>query len=421
MTSTFPRSFTVNASYKASAPWSDPAPTTYLTTTTVSEKRGKDSIDVGVFTPGVYRVNPYFVMKQAFNLKSATISNSYAVGSWKYSKHISGYLTAKGMNAAITKFPSLGSASTLKSMVLQKALAKLGQNDVGLGENLGELRETIQMLRHPFKDLRDFLLDPTTKNLGTVKQLLTYSRNGDWIVGRKRHTGVRAAKMASSTWLEFRYGLMPLVYTIQDIMELVKKKAEVLDATKIRVVRANSSESFNYSTVLSWGHAMDSYTGDFVASDVYTVFASVQYQQTAPIGNLDVLGLGPRFLPELVWELTQLSFVVDWWFSIGDFLGSLRVTPEIKILGNTVGVKATRRVTVTGKYTIASSSPLPPKIGEIPNCGTWDLEQYTRTCGEHHPYTPLLKLQFKSYLHTVDAVALSLQKILQLLPRRKRP
>lgn len=415
------RQFTVTSNRDTSAPWLDPPPTIKVYTVSVAESHEKTSVDTGVFTPGIYRVNPYAVKRSVYDLKSGTITTSYTKDSWTYKDVDTGYLGVKGFAAFLPTCPALGSDATVRGIALQKAMSRLGQNDVGLGENLGELRETIQMLRSPFKQIRDFLWSRNFHNLGLLNKLLEFRQTGRWALRRKGGStlileGARAASAASSAWLEFRYGFMPLMYTLQDVVEMVMKKAEDLDTNKIRSVRASYETEDYFKGSKYWAYYVHVYYGDFVCHDKIRASASVQYRQISQFGNVDLLGLGPRFIPELAWELTRLSFVVDWWFTVGDYLGSLRVVPEIVILGNTVGVKVTRHVTVTGKVKTPTPAPVYTEQG-LPDLGTYKVESYTRTCNEHLPITPLLTPDYKSYLHAIDSLALFLQKILRKVRR----
>lgn len=425
MQNTTLRKLDVKSTYVYGAPWSGPYTIEKNYSQSLSETQSKVSFDTGKFQPGIYRVNPYAVSRQVYRLNNLNVTQTWTASGWTYTHSDQGFL---GLKAAAT-IPSLtlpNSTSSLKERALQKALAKLGKSDVGLGENLGELRETIEMLRSPFKGLRDFLFNRNYHNLGLLQKIEHYSNSGEWVGPRKLGTkglclleGRKAAEVAMSSWLELRYGLMPLVYTIEDIMELVKEKVVALDPQRIRSARAREKlTETSKSTVPRYGYYKFLYDTTLQVEDTYTAYASVQYRQKEPFGDLSKLGLSPRFLPELVWELTRLSFVVDWWFSIGDFLGSLRIIPEIEILGNTVGVKVDRRVSIKGESVITTVNASTIVRHSLPELGTYESSSYTRTVNEHHPYTPLLKLEFKSYLHAIDASALILQDILRKLKRR---
>jgi hypothetical protein len=175
-----------------------------------------------------------------------------------------------------------------------------------------------------------------------------------YLLGR---TGKASARTMSNTWLELRYGLRPLVKSVQDVIEFVQSKKEgIFDPTKIRSKKSKLAFSVSDETWQQVDLRNFSCRSKCSVEHQIVVNASVQYRQSYEESVLDKLGLMPQFLPETVWNLTRASFVVDWIFSIGPWLGTLRINPLITILGNTVGTKVIRTVStplvevcVTGK------------------------------------------------------------------------
>ena len=77
-----------------------------------------------------------------------------------------------------------------------------------------------------------------------MNTLSHYAKTGTWTErGGRALTGKHAAKVAANSWLEFRYGLMPLIYTAQDVIKLVNSAYERSDATRIRSARASIKHS----------------------------------------------------------------------------------------------------------------------------------------------------------------------------------
>jgi hypothetical protein len=237
--------------------------------------------------------------------------------------------------------PTVGTA--YRQLALQKAHSKVGSAELDLGEDLGELRETYEMLRSPLKSLRKFLLDDRARNYMLLEALkLRDKRMVNRLLGR---TGKASAETMSSTWLELRYGLRPLYKLVQDAIEMINDKSiDVFDPNKIRSMRTK----LDYRETVQ--HSVDNVIGLMkinsliVSDDVITATASVQYTQKAQNTLVDQLGLTPRHLPETAWNLTKLSFVWDWIFSIGPWLGTLRINPDVTILGNTTGIRIKRKV-----------------------------------------------------------------------------
>lgn len=383
----------------------------YLRNIALDSSKGKESVDEGGFTPGVYRINPYSIQSESFDLPEMAVKRFWNDGYWTYESTDSGKVGAAPLSYVRTKAGSVDYGN-IGDRALQAAHAKIAMNNVGMGENLGELRETLNLLRHPFKQFRDYLWDRNFYRTGMLQKLYHFLKYNQW--GRLR--GKAAASAAASAWLEFRYGMMPLVYTCQDIIEEVNKKVMPFDRNKIRSARRQlvKTEERSFSDLpFGVNQIMYNFTG--FGTDQLKVNASVQYTQAFPLGIAEILGLTPRFIPELAWELTRLSFVVDWWFSVGPWLGSLRVKPGIKILGNTVGYKSVRKymVTADAKY---------GNFGEISSCGclgVWTQSKYQRLINQNLPLTPQWDLDFRSYFHVIDSLSLTLQQVLNTIKKVK--
>lgn len=383
----------------------------------------KTSVNTGKFIPGVYRVNPYSVWKENCGRGGKPFADKAFEEPWTYASQTAGDTAVFFGNWAKSLASSAPSYSNWASVAVQKAAAKLGGSEAGLGETLGELRETLNLLRHPFKDLRDFFLQDNLKNLGLYNRIAQYAKSGVW--GERGGTALRgskAASVAANSWLELRYGLMPLIYTVQDLIKLANKAALKFDRDKIRSVRASVKQKVE-TPLLAKSFGAQICSTEFLCTvsgtDSVTVRASIQYHLDSPRTMRELLGLTPASLPELAWELTRLSFVVDWWLSVGDWLGAFRglfLEPTIKVLGNTVGYKVDRKVLVNASSRVAGLGPIAPLTprGEV---GYYTLTSYVRNVNESIPILPQFKPEFKSILHSVDALALILQPLMGKLKR----
>lgn len=373
----------------------------------------------GKFTPGVYRVTPHLVSREGCGVQRKTIVGHYIDTATNYVHHttLKGDVGVLLSSKARDGMPSITSnTSNYAQRALQRSYGKLGGNKVGIGETLGELTETLNLLRHPFKDLREFFVNSNYYRLGLLQTISQYSNTGKWVErGGKALSGRSAAKVAANTWLEFRYGLMPLIKTVQDLQELVESKAAKLDNDLIRSARSKIVKSVNFSPKATPGDFVVGQTGmriKFDSMDTMTFRSSVQYKMKGVPSIYTLLGLSPRFVPELAWELTKASFVVDWIVSIGPWLSALRFTPEIQVLGNTVSTKVNRKVTVNLHTYVPSSQNQAPRVSQGV-CGVYTRDYYSRVVNQDLPILPLIKLERGPLIHTVDALALILQPVLK--------
>jgi len=388
-----------------------PASTQTINKSIVSIFKEKDSVDTGTFIPGTYRVNPYLVQERVRSASATSASLEVRIGGREYKfDHVGNF----GAIYLSTLAPPdlLRHSDSVQDDALQKAYSKLGKNEVGVGEALGELRETLQMLKSPLKSIRDFLTGNDYRRLSILNRIMRYLKTGRFPSRRSFLTGAEAAKAAADAWLEIRYGLMPLIYLGQDLIDLANKQALRADFLKgIHSVTANSTREDIYSLPKVVAGASD-WTRMEVNPKVVDNckgHASVQYKLTGLPSKADLLGLSPKFLPELIWELTRCSFVVDWWFDVGQWLGAMRFEPRLTVLGNTSSIKVDR--TITSEYAL-SISIFPGGTSRFIKDATYERHEYFhRSVNRDLPMLPSLDLKFRSLMHTVDALALIAQPL----------
>lgn len=358
-----------------------------VTVGSLTARKDKVSVDTGSFLPGTYRVNPYKIYEQEIDCPSLTLAGGTKDALYEYNRFASGDGLLSVLNARIGAVSQPAGFAGAADRALQKAYAKLAQSDLGLGEDLGEIRQTIAMIRAPLKSLRKFLSGDNYRTLRELKRLRQYQKSGRWM----RTTGVDAVKAATDTWLEIRYGLRPILFLLGDLMKLAEEqKNKVFDPTLIRTARSkvvipevrSYSERDKYSVYGGFNVWYDAQL-----STVYTARAQVQYRQTSPLSTWDNLGLSPRFWPETAWDLTGLSFVWDWLFTIGPWIQTFRFKPEIEVLGNTVGVRCDKVTLVkASSYNLAGVTS--PKIPLEYKCSCTE-RYYERVVRRSLPLLPL--------------------------------
>lgn len=372
--------------------------------------------------PGQYKVTPYRVWKKNIVLGRNTeaIVEGYDA-TYEYRSVVPGAFGYQiYLDALLSVEPAITSnIGNYYDRALAKAYAKLGTSAAAIGETLGEFRETLKMIKDPFKALSEFLASGRTVTKGQlIQELRLYIKNDykTYVKNGRVYRGRAAFDAASATWLEVRYGLLPLIYTMQDVMEMVHKKVKAFDPNAIKSVKGNLLTSAEFGTPSkSYGYFSNLLTTKMEGkgTDTIRAHASVQYKMSSANTFLAQLGLAPQFAPELAWELTRLSFVVDWWFDIGTWLGTLRATPNIVVLGNTVSIKVERKIEVIGSSSLGLF--IPKKNYDWGVVCTQHYKYFDRVVNRNLPLLPLWKLDFKSWLHVVDAASLIIQGALKLL------
>lgn len=146
------------------------------------------------------------------------------------------------------------------------------------------------------------------------------------------------------TWLEYRYGIMPLVYAFQDLfkaLEHAKKKIQRVSAT-------------SQSTLVRNGSVVSPYTDSLVKFDgvVETTVSVSSRGMFAADFAPSSFGQNPVIT---AWEKLPLSFVIDWVFQVGDALAVASTSFQRKAETAAIGfrfeieqIQERRNVTPTG-------------------------------------------------------------------------
>lgn len=253
----------------------------------------------------------------------------------------------------------------LMTEAVTKAMANVNKPVVQGLAFLGEIQETIDLLRHPFAALTKLFRKPIRK-YGSKK-----SRRGrptSWQIDRNEAIGAIA-----SQYLAFQFGVLPTMHDIEGIVEaLVHRHPEALRQTaRGKVTDSRSSYSWGYATTGFVEAGMRTTIDEEV-----TVRAGVLY---AFKGESAVSALGVRLadIPSAAWELLPWSFVIDWFSNVGDVVAGLTAMCTNDLL--TQWVTISRKQTVT--RLITSSRTSDPWV-EVIHCQDSDrciYETYSRT------------------------------------------
>lgn len=264
-------------------------------------------------------------------------------------------------------------ASGLITAAVTKAMANVNKPVVQGLAFLGELQDTIDLLRHPFAALTKFFRKPLAKQRIYGKVTSGGNRHGygyttAWQINRNAAIGAIA-----SQYLAFQFGVKPLMHDIEGIVEaLVFRHPEVLRQTaRGKMVDSRSSFTTGYATT---GFVEAGMRTDI--DEELTVRAGVLY---AFKGESATSALGVRLsdIPSAAWELLPWSFVIDWFVNVGDVVAGLTAMCTNDLL--TQWITISRRQVVTRRIT--SSRTTSPWVETI-HCGDSDrciYETYSRT------------------------------------------
>jgi hypothetical protein len=178
----------------------------------------------------------------------------------------------------------------------------------------GELRETFNMLKSPFSSLKGYV----------GSYLRSVNKRTKGYRGRNRKEVAKAMGVVGDTWLEYSFGLRPLISdcdnavdaffdsnAVRPLFEMVRGYG--YDSTSLQQYNKQFVENWNIIRVVASG-------GD--QTDIQAKIYGICHLQGDGYGNLHRYGVSPwEFVPTL-WELIPYSFLVDYFTNIGKILES---------------------------------------------------------------------------------------------------
>lgn len=142
---------------------------------------------------------------------------------------------------------------------------------------------------------------------------------------------LKRAKGSASAYLAWKFGVKPLISDVNSIMEGLNKSLGTMRKTSRESISLPGSRQVLGTG--SWGGAA---SFKYLSRCDETLIIRAMSLDEFDRSRLDTLGLSGKDLVTLPWELVSLSFVVDYFVNIGDFIGSLVPAIGYKQLGSCV-------------------------------------------------------------------------------------
>lgn len=210
------------------------------------------------------------------------------------------------------------------------------------GVFLGELRETLRMIRNPAKGLSDYILG---------KQYRRYKRAAHLTRTSKRN----ARKAVADLWLETQFGWKPFM---SDIEKGLIARQQVLKRVEYEPFTVTATaEKTEAMAVATWSHSRLTWSEmEYIKRTTnYKVYGETYIKGNGVLGQL---GLAPRNFIPTIWELLPFSFLVDYFVNVGEVLTACSVD-----IGNIRRASAIRRKVCD--TTVVFSSFRPSAFGDI--------------------------------------------------------
>lgn len=293
----------------------------------------------GYFIPGKFRANPA-ILQEASCGSVGGMAYSNKDGSYYYLLQGDFWRRVYWSNPSKYILGDYGTWNQNEANLAQvKAEAKLQEAEWNATCSLGELAETLALLKNPFQNvtrLLGYLTMPT--KLAKQLKMLNYKVDDKLVI----------ADYAAGCELLYRYGLVPL---ISDIVAGIKYFETVLEQKIEGLQRCGAGVRVvnKYTDNVTWT------LSDFTVSSVVQMeeitesHCAVYYEQKLLSDlwwKLKTLGAHPAQIPANLWEWTWLSFTVDWVVAVGDWLQAITPAPGITLKGRSTSQKITRKIDV---------------------------------------------------------------------------
>lgn len=236
-----------------------------------------------------------------------------------------GTLVIGGLNSAGSNFSVPTDA---RNEAVTKALNKIADQKINLGENLATLHQTIGL----FTGKTSILVNLLYKGLRSksIRQFLNYSAS------EMKKKGLVGS--AASEYLAFVYGLRPLMQDVYEAGELVKHHAG-----KTLLLKAVGSAHRTRQLGLASKGAATSAVIDQITNTINEKVKCTLWARIDPnhqgLRSLNELGLLNPW--GLAWDLVPFSFCVDWVLPIGPVLYALTAPAGLLFVDGTISYRRT--------------------------------------------------------------------------------
>lgn len=234
---------------------------------------------------------------------------------------------------------------------------------------LGELRQSLQMIRRPAaalqKGLGAYMLK-VEKNLKSIKKLPPSTRSvrdkfGNWQpIGKIKSQEIDVKKMLADTWLEYSFGWSPLLKDIKAGAEALARFGTDIRRSRVSAIGVHENVILEISD--KTGASSAGFTTRYSVRDIqlnrvtYKVglSASMNVPSGTPDRLIELCGFSLQNVVPTVWELLPWSFLVDYFINVNAVLEAYTTdTAAVKWASKTSLTGVVR--TVTGRVDVRDS------------------------------------------------------------------
>lgn len=207
-----------------------------------------------------------------------------------------------------------------------------GRGNTNMWENLAEANQTLALLSSMMgRGLREY------------RWIRSGGLFGKRPLPRRLHnlpTDRPDSRDYANAWLAWKYGMQPLIKDVSELLRQLQTAQPLRVTTRSKIVDEQVS-----SDTLSYNATYAIYSSSRETRQKVTVRAMSLEEITD--GWNGKFGFATKDLVTLPWELVNKSFVLDWFFNVGDFIGAWVPPVGMNSLGSCYTVETDTMTTVT--------------------------------------------------------------------------
>jgi len=199
--------------------------------------------------------------------------------------------------------------------LITQVYAKANEREMDVLTELLEAPDTIKLIADTLAKVRKPIL--------LMKQLAHFLSSNKGLKGTAQY-----ADKASEFWLQYRYGFLPLYLTVQDVIKQFNRDVKVWTRT---AKRSSNTEDIELGTFTEYLPDDTGYWLTYNWAPSYRVYfkgetrLQVVLRRCYTLDEIEAKRFGMNPIGT-AWELTTLSFVIDWFISVGDFIAAYTPT-----------------------------------------------------------------------------------------------
>jgi hypothetical protein len=226
---------------------------------------------------------------------------------------------------------------------------------------LGELRESLQMIRRPAaaltKSLGSYMLK-VEKNLKSIGRMPPSTRRikdafGNWQpVGKNASREIEIKKMLADTWLEYSFGWSPLISDVKSAaialarfgIDIRRSRCSAVGVHELVTLDVRDLSSLTPNQIYIKYSVQDSSL--IRVSYKVGLSASMNVPSGTPDRLIELCGFSMQNFIPTVWELLPWSFLVDYFANVNNVLEAYTTdTSAVKWASKTVYIGSVRKLT----------------------------------------------------------------------------